>query len=74
MPRFGFVSKPGEGGQGLGLSIALRIAKLHGAELTAESRLGDGALHRPLSEEWRTRNPGDGARFKRRSRSVALVS
>jgi len=31
------------GGQGLGLSIALRIATLHDAELTAESRLGEGA-------------------------------
>jgi signal transduction histidine kinase len=31
------------GGQGLGLSIALRIATLHDAELTAESRLGEGS-------------------------------
>jgi len=31
------------GGHGLGLSIALRIATLHDAELTAESRLGEGS-------------------------------
>jgi signal transduction histidine kinase len=31
------------GGHGLGLSIALRIATLHGAELTAESRRGEGS-------------------------------
>ena len=31
------------GGHGLGLSIALRIAALHDAELTAESRLGEGS-------------------------------
>jgi signal transduction histidine kinase len=31
------------GGQGLGLSIALRIATLHDADLTAESRPGEGS-------------------------------
>jgi len=31
------------GGHGLGLAIARQIATLHGAELTAESRLGEGA-------------------------------
>jgi two-component system phosphate regulon sensor histidine kinase PhoR len=31
------------GGHGLGLSIALRIATLHDAELTAESRPGEGS-------------------------------
>jgi signal transduction histidine kinase len=52
------------GGQGLGLSIALRIATLHGAELTAKSRLGEGArltVRFPRKGEVGIQHPGLGS-------------